>query len=119
MTKDKEILEMALIGYQQKAAVIEGRIAEIKSRMSKSAQEVTGIIAKGMLEKAITHASQGKLNYQQADTKRQDLRDFRSGFAGIHVARKRRAVSPEARKRMAIAQTKRWQRYHKAHKAVA
>ncbi len=122
-TNEREILEMALIGYQQQLSKIEGRISDIKWRMSTSAQEVTGIIAKRVLEKAIAHASTVStaknvvIGPQNKSGKHQWY--TRTLPKGLHIAPKRRAVSPEARKRMARAQRLRWQRYHKAHKAVA
>jgi hypothetical protein len=87
------MLEMALVGFEQKKLEIEEKIREIKS--------LIGGASKPAAKKSVGTAVIAALAPASADD-----------AAPSAPARKKRILSPAAKKRIAAAQKKRWADFH-------
>lgn len=89
--QDVETLEMALIGFEQKKIEIDEKISHIKS-----------LLGTGTATKAVSSAKASKAPKAEVES----------------AGRKKRTLSPAARKRIALAQKKRWAEHRKAQEAA-
>ena len=104
---DRDLLAMALIGYEAEIGKINAAIAEIRARLGRQA-------AGQPAPRKWTMSAAGRRRIAAAQRKRWAV--VKQG--GKTAAPKKRKISAAARKRMADATRKRWAAYRKAKKAA-
>jgi hypothetical protein len=104
-----DILEAALIGYQQRANEIEAKIAELRREIGSPTATVRG-------RKRRRLSTEARRKIAEAQRKRWAKA---KGQTATKPARKKRHLSAAARQRIATAQKKRWAEFRAKKKATA
>jgi hypothetical protein len=119
--RDSEFLAAALIGYQQRRAEIEGKIAELRLQLGGRWSSVPAGSSDGMrpLRKR-TMSAAGRKRIAEAQRKRwQAFHQAQEPAAAKKAAPAARRMSAAGRKRIAEATKERWAAFRKAKKAQA
>jgi hypothetical protein len=117
--QDTELLEAALIGYQQKRAEIERKIAELRSQIGghPAAKPASAAAGEAPAPKKRTMSAAARRRIALAQKKRWAA--YKAGPAVKSAApkAKKRVISAAGRARIVAATKKRWAAYRKAQEA--
>jgi len=119
--QDSEFLAAALIGYQQRRAEIDGKIAELRQQLGGRWSSVPAGSSDGTQpQRKRTMSAAGRKRIAEAQRKRwKAFHRAQEPAAAKKAAPAARRMSAAGRKRIAEATKKRWAAFRKAKKAQA